>query len=187
MDDLLRSGKPVMILMWHERLWMSPFMFNSRLGKICSITTASRIAHLGRFILQRFGSEVVAVDPKKNALHANREILKYIRNGYSIAISPDGSRGPARVCKPFPLIWASKTQIPIFCVTFSLQRTARLQTWDRPFIPLPFNSGAILARRWDCDLPEKISIDQLERLSAQLQVELDRVTFMSDQKVGRID
>ena len=185
MEALLRSGKPVMIVLWHERLWMSPYMFNTALGKICSIMTSSRIARLGHCILRRFEFEAVAVDPKQDAARANRQVLALVNNGYSLAISPDGTRGPPRVCKSFPIKWARKKGLPIFCVTFSMRKTLRTTTWDRSLIPLPFNRGALLARRWDHLPLRTISKDQLEKLSTDLGDQLNMLTEEADQKTGR--
>jgi lysophospholipid acyltransferase (LPLAT)-like uncharacterized protein len=186
MDAHLLSGKPLIMVVWHERLWMSPYMFNTQLGKICSITTSSRIAYFGHFLLARFGFDAVQLDPKEKTAKVNRQILELIRRGYSIAISPDGTRGPSRVCKPFPISWARKTQLPIFCVTFSLRRALRTPTWDRSLIPLPFNRGALLAHRWEQGLPRIMTKEQVETLSRDLGDQLNILTDDADKRVGRL-
>jgi lysophospholipid acyltransferase (LPLAT)-like uncharacterized protein len=187
MDEHLREGQPVIMVLWHERLWMSPYMFNTRLGKICAITTESRVATLGQRLLRRFGFESEMIDPKGDPTRFNRKIIGRIRDGYSIAISPDGTRGPPRVAKPFPIKWGRATQVPIFCVTFAMRRKLRVPTWDRSHIPLPFNRGAMLARRWNETIPRRMSSDQLEALVANLEDALNELTLESDRLAGCAD
>lgn len=184
MDAQLLEGQPVMIVMWHERLWMSPYMYNTKLGKICAITTESRIAQLGHLLLRRFDFEAEMIDPRKNPLAFNRRILRRIRNGYSIAVSPDGTRGPRRECKSYPIKWVRKSQVPVFCVAFSMRRSLRLPTWDRSRVPLPFNRGALLARRWRETVPKNASQEQIDAFSDRLGNDLNAVTLEADQMVG---
>ena len=184
MDDCLRNKQPIMALVWHERIWMSPYMFNTKLGKICSVTTKSEVADVGHLLLERFDFEAEMIDPKKSPLAVNRRLLQRIRNGYSIAVSPDGTRGPSRVAKPFPITWVRQTNIPVFCVTFSMRRSLRLPTWDRSLVPLPFNRGVLLARRWTRDVPKRMSNEQFAALTNDVGNQLNALTDEADNMLG---
>jgi len=186
MNKLLGNGQPVMIVLWHERLFYSTYLFNRRLGKICAITTDSRMAFFGRCTLRRLGFETVMIDPKGNPVRFNREVLRRIRKGYSIAISPDGTRGPACVAKRFPIVWARKTQIPIFCVSYSVKRAFRLPTWDHSYIPFPFNRGVLIVRRWEEHVPPKASDEQIEALRVKLSSAIEDLTRESDIRVASV-
>jgi lysophospholipid acyltransferase (LPLAT)-like uncharacterized protein len=185
MDDFLRAGKPVLAVVWHERIWMSTYMFNTDLGRICALTTKSQIAHVGHLMLESFDFEAEMIDPKRNPIAINRRVLRRIRDGCSIAFAPDGTRGPSRVCKPYPVKWVRQTQVPVFCVTFSMRRTLRLPTWDRAHVPLPFNRGALLARKWTQTVPADADESQLEALTRDLGAALNAVTTEADRIVGR--
>ncbi len=185
MNAILQADQPLIMVLWHERLWMSPYMFDTTLGKICAITSESRIAYLGKFLLRRFDFETIMIDPGKNPVALNRQLFKRIRDGYSVAISPDGTRGPSRVAKPFPIIWARKTQMPIVCVTFAVRHRLRMPTWDRSHVPLPFTRGVLAARRWDEPVPDKTTPDEMDALALRLQDALNALTDEADRKVGR--
>jgi len=181
----LREGRPVITVLWHERLFMSMYLFDPELCKICAITTNSRVSYLGQRILSRFDFESVMIEPNDSPVALTREILGRIRNGYSVAISPDGTRGPPRVAKPFPIIWARSARIPIFCVAYSVRRALRLPTWDRALIPLPFNRGAMLVRRWPEEVPRGITDAQTEDLRAKIETAVNDLTDDADRRVGR--
>ena len=185
MEESLRSGQPLISVIWHERLLMSPYLFNTKLGRICAITTESRVATLGKSLLEHFDFESEQIDPKKDPTRFNRQIIRRIRDGYSIGISPDGTRGPPRIAKSFPVKWARSTRVPIFCVSFAMRRTLRVPNWARPHFPLPFNRGVLLVRRWDEDVPRKASAEEIEALTGKLTDALNALTLESDQRVGR--
>ena len=185
LSELLRAEQPVIILVWHERLFMSTYLFDTNLGKVCAITTQSRMAELGQRLLRRFKFDSVMIEPKANPIVLTREIFRRIRRGESVVISPDGTRGPARVAKSFPIVWARSTQIPVFCAAYSVRRSMRLPTWDRPHIVLPFNRGVFLLRRWEETVPRNATEEQMERLREMVSDKLNAVTDEADEHIGR--
>ena len=180
MDELLLQNQPIILVIWHERLIMSPYMFNTRVGKICAITTESKLASMGKRLLRLFQFEAEQIDPKKNPTGFNRKVLHRIRAGYSIAISPDGTRGPARIAKPFPIKWSRKTGAPIFCATFAVRRKLTLSEWSKAHIPLPFNRGALLIERWHGAGDKPISNEDMQSLTTELGASLDEITRRAD-------
>ena len=185
MAEVVASGQPVILVIWHERLLMGPYMFDTNAGKVCSILTKSRMAYLGTFLLRHLNFEALMIPPKANPLSLNREVFRRIQNKQCIVISPDGTRGPPRVAKAFPVVWARTTQVPIYVCAYAVRRSFRLHTWDRSHIVLPFNRGAMLVKRWDETVPRKASADELETLRDKLSHELNDVTDEVDRRVGR--
>lgn len=42
MDAALSAGEPVIMVLWHQRLLMAPFLFSRELGPFCSLTSSGR-------------------------------------------------------------------------------------------------------------------------------------------------
>ena len=186
-DDLyeqLDAGTPVIIVMWHERLFFSTYFFDTKRGKVCAITTKSKMAKLGRLMVEKFNFSSLMVPPKSKQMHLNRQILRRIRHGESIVISPDGTRGPARVAKNFPILWARSAQTPVFCASFSVRYFFRIATWDRAQIALPFNRGVMLIRRWEEKVPSRASEEEIEALRSDLNDALNQITQDSDRAIN---
>ena len=185
LQDHLRGGEPAVMVLWHQRLIMAAYLFDQDLGKICSLNTNRRAGRMAGLILQAFGFETVSMSPDKREVALSREVLTRIRQGFSVGMATDGSTGPARQSKTFPIVWSRSAQKPIFTVAYSSRPAFLLRTWDRQMIPLPFSRGALVVRRWEEEVPRKLSQDETEALRAKLDAALDAVTEEADQLAGR--
>ncbi|MGI8402678.1 MAG: lysophospholipid acyltransferase family protein, partial [Gemmatimonadaceae bacterium] len=65
-------------------------------------------------------------------------LVRELRAGHEIAITPDGPRGPARKFAPGALVAAQRSDAFILPVAVSASRSWRLKSWDRFMIPKPF-------------------------------------------------
>lgn len=185
MEEELRRGEPVIFTVWHQRLVMAPYMFDSRLGKFCSLTTSARAGRLVGAFLGRFGFDTVPMSSHKRHVALSREVLRRIEQGFTVGIAVDGPRGPARQASTVPLIWARASGKKIFVLSWSANRVLRVPSWDRLMMPLPFSRGVMICREWDEAVPRKLDAAATEALRLRLQAALDEVTDASDAAAGR--
>lgn len=185
MDQALKRGEPVIVALWHQRLMMSPYLFDTTLGKMCSLTSGARAGRMAGQVQALFGFETIPMSSHKRHVALSREVLGRIRDGYSIGIATDGPRGPARVASTVPLVWARASGKRIFVVSFAARRVIRFPTWDRMMLPAPWTRGVLMCREWDQDVPRKVSEEETERLRVSLQAALNDITDASDQAAGR--
>ena len=61
-----------------------------------------------------------------------------MRAGRSLAITPDGPKGPREKMKPGPVLIAQRTGAPIIPVVSGASRASYFGGWDRFMIPHPF-------------------------------------------------
>ena len=186
MDEALRNGQPVIVALWHQRLMMSPYLFDASLGKMCTLTSGARAGRLAGQVQARFGFGTIAMSSHKRHVALSREVLGRMRDGYSIGIATDGPRGPARVASTVPLIWARASGAPVFVVSFSARRVIRFPTWDQMWLPAPWTRGVLMCREWDQKVPRKPSAEETEALRGKLEQALDEITDASDRAVGRL-
>jgi lysophospholipid acyltransferase (LPLAT)-like uncharacterized protein len=187
-DDLrahLATGEPAVMVLWHQRLIMAPFLFDMELGRICSLTSTARAGRMAGRILGKFGFETIAMASNKRHVALSRAVLSRMKDGVSVGIATDGAQGPARVSKTFPVIWARSSGQPIFVVAYAGRRCITLPTWDRMMLPLPFTRGALLVRRFAHEVPRKMTEDETEALRAILDTELEALTDEADRIAGR--
>ena len=185
MEESLRNGEPVIVVLWHQRLMMSPYLFPIELGPIFTLTSAARAGRMAGLFQSQFGMETVAMSSKKRHVAMSREILGKIRQGYSIGIAADGPTGPARICSTVPLVWARSSGKRIFVVTFSADKTGELPTWDRMWVPKAGSKGVLMCREWDVTVPRKMSGDEEEALRLNLESALEAIRVEADELVGR--
>lgn len=185
MDQALQNGEPVIVALWHQRLMMSPYLFNASLGKMCTLTSGARAGRLAGKVQERFGFETIPMSSHKRHIAMSREVLGRIRDGYSIGIATDGPRGPARVASTVPLVWARASGKRVFVVAFSARRVITFPTWDRMLLPAPWTRGVLMCREWPENVPRKASDEETETLRKNLEVALNRITDEADLAVGR--
>lgn len=186
------SGRPVVLMFWHERLhfghasWplagAQPVAVLSSLSKFGDMIT--RVTdHFGRRTIR--GSSAKKTDPAKNkgGAQAFREMLRWLRAGNCAATTPDGPRGPARIMSEGSLKLSQMTQATLVCLGQSTRRYIQFNTWDRMRLPLPFTRGAMV---WSVlpAVPADADEAVLETLRLEAQMALDGVTARADELAG---
>ena len=184
MDDCVRNGEPVIFVLWHQRLIMAPFLFDTSLGRICALTSAARAGRLAGQILVRLGFDTIPMSSHKRHVALSREVLRLVKDGSSIGIAADGPRGPARVSSTVPLVWARMTGCRVFTVAFAERRVFRLPTWDRQMLPKPWSRGVLMCQEWTDPVPRKPDEAQMEQLRLSLEAALDDITDKADMAAG---
>jgi lysophospholipid acyltransferase (LPLAT)-like uncharacterized protein len=143
------EGKPCILCFWHERLPMMP-----RLALVAGQEGVSMRTHVlvsrhndGRFIgrvVGRFGLDTVVGSSSAGGWASLREMLRLLREGHNIAITPDGPRGPARTAAAGVAQVAAATGVPIVPAAAACRFHFHLPSWDSMIVPLPFGRGAIV-------------------------------------------
>ncbi|MEM0967868.1 MAG: lysophospholipid acyltransferase family protein [Verrucomicrobiota bacterium] len=136
-----RPDHPLIHAFWHNGIFTIPMVYRAnwpdRSGAV--LTSASRDGELVASVMKEFGISSVRGSSSRRGVAAIIELKKWIENGYDIAITPDGPRGPKYRLQPGLVLLAQKTQVPILPCRMSYGRAWELKTWDGFRIPLPFS------------------------------------------------
>lgn len=170
--------KPVIYAFWHNRILAITAAFlrvypPGRRG-VLVLTSASKDGMWLGQLAARLGMGSVRGSSSRRGATAMRELLERVAQGYDIAITPDGPRGPKYELGSGLVYLAQKAGMPIIPCHARFGRTIRLKTWDRFAIPLPFASldvtmGAALRVPANADDFE----DQRKRIESVLRAEAD--------------
>jgi lysophospholipid acyltransferase (LPLAT)-like uncharacterized protein len=130
--------------LWHNRLALSAILYrryvlcHKRERRIAGMVSASRDGGLLSEIFGRFGIEPVRGSSSRRGPQALREMVSRAADGYDLAITPDGPRGPCYTVQEGVIATAQLTGLAIVPVSYHLNWKIRLRSWDRFQIPLPF-------------------------------------------------
>ncbi len=116
---------------------------------------------------------------------ALREAIALLKSGGAVCMTPDGPRGPARICGKGPVVMAERTGAAILPYALATHPAKTLSSWDRLQIPFPFTRGAIVfgAPVYPQDF---ISIHAMrEALQTSLIRATDRALTLSGQTPGQ--
>ncbi len=186
MEEAVQNGEAVIVALWHQRLLMSPYLFDASKGKICTLTSSARAGRMAGNVQTLFGFETLAMSGKDRRVKMSRELLRKIRDGVSIGIAADGPNGPARIASTVPLVWARTSGCRVFTLSFSARKVMQLPTWDKMMLPAPWTKGVLMCREWTETVPRKVTEEQTESLRVNLEHALNEVTDASDRATGRL-
>ena len=184
LQQALEEHGAVILVGWHQRLLMSPYMLDVSKHPCRSLTSGARAGRLAGVIQENFGFETSPMISGADGMRAMRTVLKGLRLGTSIAIAADGPQGPARISKTTPVIWARSSRKPVFVFAFSAKRFWTWPTWDRMMFPTPWNHGRMIWRRWGIDVPGSADAQDIQVLAHQLSSFADQVTEECDLATG---
>lgn len=140
------GDRPMILCVWHNRLALALpayrryFLKNHPGRRVAAIASASRDGALVARILRLFGATPVRGSSSRRGLHAMMELVDYAKEGFDLAITPDGPRGPIFSVQPGVVSLAQLTRLPILPASYRLSWKKVLhRSWDRFEIPLPFS------------------------------------------------
>ena len=142
-----RAGVPpgvapqVIYVLWHCQ---QAFLIYAHRGRgIAVLTSKSRDGEYVAGILKRFGYLPVRGSTSSGGLRSLIQLIRCAREGRTLAITPDGPRGPGRKVQQGAVYLARKTGLPVIAVAVSLSNKVSARSWDRFQIPLPFGRAAV--------------------------------------------
>lgn len=146
------EGRPVIITFWHERLPMMPMLWTvtHRLFPQAEHWRPHVLVSQhrdGRFIgevVSRFDLRMVHGSTSRGGAGGLRVLLRVLREGSPVAITPDGPRGPRRKAAEGVAQLASLSGAPVLPTAAAARRHRLLPSWDRMMLPLPFTRAVLV-------------------------------------------
>ena len=132
----MEAGRPVIFVFWHGE--MLPLMFQHVGQRIVLLVSEHRDGEIIARIGGSFGYEAIRGSTSRGAGRALLGVIRALESGVSVAVTPDGPRGPAHTFAPGALVAAQRAGVPIVPAVAHTARAWRLRSWDRFLIPKPF-------------------------------------------------
>jgi lysophospholipid acyltransferase (LPLAT)-like uncharacterized protein len=167
---------------WHQRLLCLVYTHRRRGGHV--LVSRSRDGELIASLLTGLGFAPVRGSSRRGGAEAVRELLGVAGDGRDVGITPDGPRGPAKVCKPGAVYMASRSGLPLVPLSAAYRRCWTLRSWDRFQLPWPFTSAVVHAGEpmW---VPADLDAAGVEHWRRRLEAALTDVTAAADADVAR--
>jgi len=179
-DRVRESGRPFVYAIWHGS--MLPLLWHHRGCGAVLLISRSRDGDLIARTMWHFGYQAIRGSTSRGAARALLTITRELETGQTIALSPDGPRGPARIFAPGAIAAAGRVGAPILCVGCAVSSAWRARSWDRFIVPLPFATVSIAYA--EPEVPSGGSGSAVEREAAHFGALIDDATAAAERGIA---
>jgi len=156
---LRQDKKPVILLIWHARLFFAPYFFRKR-GMVAMVSPSEDGEIIVR-VASGWGYKFVRGSSSHSVVRAWVEMKRELEGGGEVAYVPDGPKGPSRKMKMGAIKLAQQTGAYLVPFTFSATKKKLLNSWDRFMIFYPFGRVVVFLGR-PMRVPPDATADDLE-------------------------
>ncbi len=177
------EGQPFILAFWHGRILMMPKSWR-RSVPIHMLISQHRDGQLIARTVSHFGIHTVVGSTTRGGSAALRAMLKFLKSGQCVGITPDGPKGPRQRASLGVVNVAKLAGVPILPATFSTSRRRLLGSWDRFAVALPFSRGVFV---WGDPIAvaRDASEEQLESARRAVEDGLNAITRDADRRLGQ--
>ncbi|MBU2743478.1 MULTISPECIES: lysophospholipid acyltransferase family protein [Acidithiobacillus] len=183
--QLIVAGKPFILAFWHGRGVMITEAYRRVGGRdIDVLISEHRDGELIAMTLAYWGYSAIRGSTRRGAVKGGRGMLKAALSGRTLAITPDGPRGPREVLQKGVIDLARISGLPIIPVSYSARRARRFSSWDGFLLP---RLATRLVVTWGEALYIPRNADDLLQTELQKQLETSMIDLrkQADTLVGR--
>lgn len=166
---------------WHGQSFLAALKFRNQ-GYYVMISQ-SRDGEIQKNIFAALGFRIIRGSSGRGGVRAAVESIRALRDGASMAMTPDGPRGPTRIVQGGVMTMAQKSGAALIPTGTSARPRWLAKSWDRYMIPMPF-AKATIALGEPVYVPKDATEEQIEALRLQLQRAIDDTQARSDAAVG---
>lgn len=177
-DDLRKQKQNYVLAFWHGTMLLPWFLHRD--DGFAALTSKSKDGDLLAKQLKHWNYKVVRGSSSKGGDVALGIMIDLAKNGFSIAITPDGPRGPEYKFKAGAVVTAKKSNVPVVLIGIGIKSKKKLKSWDKFQIPNPFTNVKVIYSdpvyvdaKLSYDETSKI-IDECEKKLIELQKEAEK-------------
>ncbi len=153
--ERLDKGGQIILAFWHGRLMMMPYSYPGR--GITILVSRSKDGDLVSNTVKGFGIESVRGSTSSGWFAGVKGLLRSVKSGRDVAITPDGPRGPGMRAQMGVVQIARATGLPIIPMSFGASKKKVFASWDSFLLPYPFSRGVFI-----CGEPVYVSASAAE-------------------------
>ena len=177
-DDLRKQKQNYVLAFWHGTMLLPWFLHRD--DGFAALTSKSKDGDLLAKQLKHWKYKVIRGSSSKGGDVALGIMIDLAKNGFSIAITPDGPRGPEYKFKAGAVVTAKKSNVPVVLIGIGIKSKKKLKSWDKFQIPNPFTNVKVIYSdpvyvdaNLSYDETSKI-IDECEKKLIELQKEAEK-------------
>jgi lysophospholipid acyltransferase (LPLAT)-like uncharacterized protein len=142
LEKLKLQDRPYVLAFWHGTMLLPWYLHGN--PNVVALTSKSKDGNLLAKLLKKWNYKVVRGSSSSGGEIALGIMVDYAKNNFSIAITPDGPKGPRHRFKAGAVITAKKSGLPIILIGIGHQRKKKLENWDKFEVPHFFSRAKVV-------------------------------------------
>lgn len=186
----LAGERPCVLTFWHGRLMLARHGWPLKDARIpCNaLISQSKDGEIIAVAMETVGLKTTRGSTAKGGkdkggARALRDLVKATKTGETVAITPDGPKGPRMRATLGTVQLARLAGAPVVPMAWCSAPRMTLNSWDRFYIPAPFGRGVFV---WGApiDVPRDGDDIALEAVRQEIEAALNAVTDEADSRMG---
>ncbi len=137
LEHLAKENKNFIVAFWHGTMLLPWYLHRNK--NVAALTSKSKDGDLLARLLKSWDYQVIRGSSSSGGDIALGIMIDYAKNKNSIAITPDGPRGPAKKLKAGAVVTARKSGLPLVLIGIGYKKKRVLRNWDSFQIPSFFS------------------------------------------------
>lgn len=176
LDAVVAGGRPALFCFWHDRVLPAALFLSARVirrggRKVATLASRSHDGEIATRIAAALGGLTLRGSSSRGGAAGLRGLLRAVGDGYSLALTVDGPKGPRHVAKPGAVAVARASGAPLLPLTWTSERCWHLRSWDRTAIPKPFATVEVRLEA-PIEVPRRLGEEGLESYRRRLDAAL---------------
>ncbi len=181
LTDARAAGKGVILAFWHAQ--MIPLAVTYRQQDIAVLISTHRDGEIIARLIAARGFCCVRGSTHRDPARASVRVLRLLREGATVAITPDGPRGPRERVQGGIIRLAGMSGAPIVTMATAAHPVCRLRSWDRFQVPLPWSRFHVRLGP-PLHVPPGLTEAQAEEYRRRLEQQLANLTAEAEKSVA---
>ncbi len=166
---------------WHGKSFV--FAYDRRGCGDTVVISESNDGDVQNEVFSRLGFKTLRGSTGRNGERALIGAIRALRAGGTMAMTPDGPRGPSGVVQPGVMLMAQRSGALLVPVGIAVRPAYRASSWDRYVLPLPFARVRILYGA-GIAVARDAGAEEVEAARRRLEGEIDRLEDRAAAEMG---
>lgn len=171
-EGLVKENRNFVLAFWHGTMLIPWYIHRNR--DFVALVSRSKDGTMLFKILNKWNYEVVRGSSHTGGSVALGIMVDHAKNSKSIAITPDGPKGPYHTLKPGAVIAAKKAGIPLVLLGVGYDKKRSLSSWDKFEIP-KFFSRVNLVYSEPIYIDKDLSFEETSGIIEKCQMKLNQL------------
>jgi lysophospholipid acyltransferase (LPLAT)-like uncharacterized protein len=141
-ESIEQAGKLPIYSFWHDRIIAGTYFFRNR--GIIVLSSSSFDSEYTARCIQRLGFGIIKGSSTRGGIQALVGMIRMMKQGFAMAFTIDGPKGPRYEAKAGPVLLAKKTGNPLMPFIIECEKFWTVKSWDRLQIPKPFTKANLI-------------------------------------------